>query len=97
MMKKTAIDIVLEGVSNSSISKEDAKILLDAINQKGSTQFIPVPYESPNTHHSPYRPGDIWYTTNTHTSGYSQVEGTTDNQPKTTLTTNTSSKIETEE
>ena len=87
-MERTAIDIVLEGVSNGSITNDDAKILLDAIKQKGSTQFIPVPYESPNPYHHPYRPGDIWYTTNTNTSGYSQAEGTTDNQPKTTLTTN---------
>ena len=33
-MGKTAIDIVLEGVSNGSITQEDAKILLEAINQK---------------------------------------------------------------
>ena len=80
---RTAIDIVLEGVSNGSITNDDAKILLEAINQKGSTQFIPVPYENPNPNTYPYRPGDVWYT-----SGYSQAEGTTDNQPKTTLTTN---------
>ncbi len=41
---KTAIDIILEGVSNGSITKEDAKILLDAINQKGGTTFVPTPY-----------------------------------------------------
>ena len=85
---RTAIDIVLEGVSNGSITFDDAKILLDAINQKGGTQFIPVPYENPNPYSPPYRPGDVWYTTNTHTSGYSQAEGTTDNPPETTLTTN---------
>jgi hypothetical protein len=32
-MDKTAIDIVLEGVSNGSITQEDAKVLLEAINQ----------------------------------------------------------------
>lgn len=31
---RTAIDIVLEGVSSGSITKEDAKILLDAILNK---------------------------------------------------------------
>ena len=66
-MDRTAIDIVLEGVSNGSISFDDAKILLDAINQKGGTQFIPVPYENPNPYSPPYRPGDIWYTTGTTT------------------------------
>ena len=66
---RTAVDIVLEGVSNGSITQEDAKILLEAINQKGGTTFIPVPYE-PNTtpYKPPYRPGDIWYTTNTTTT-----------------------------
>ena len=66
-MDRTAIDIVLEGVSNSSISKEDAKILLEAINQKGGTNFIPVPYREINTTpdwtYDPYRPGQPWYTT----------------------------------
>lgn len=85
---RTAVDIVLEGVSNGSITNDDAKILLEAINQKGGTQFVPLPYENPSPYHHPYRPGDIWYTTNRHTSGYSQTEGDTDNQPKTTLTTN---------
>ena len=85
---RTAVDIVLEGVSNGSNTNDDAKILLEAINQKGGTQFVPLPYENPSPYHHPYRPGDIWYTTNRHTSGYSQTEGDTDNQPKTTLTTN---------
>jgi hypothetical protein len=68
---RTAVDIVLEGVSNSSISKEDAKILLEAINQKGGTTFIPLPYEQPSypSYPSPpWKPGDIWYTTNTNTT-----------------------------
>ena len=65
---RTAIDIVLEGVGNGEITFDDAKILLEAINQKGSTQFIPVPYENPNPYFPPYRPGDVWYTTNTNTT-----------------------------
>ena len=65
---RTAVDIVLEGVSNGSITQEDAKILLEAINQKGGTQFIPLPYENPNPYSPPYRPGDVWYTTGTTTT-----------------------------
>ena len=66
-MGKTAIDIVLEGVSNGSITQEDAKILLEAINQKGGTTFIPVPYEQVNPYNPPYKQHDIWYTTSTTT------------------------------
>ena len=79
MMKKTAIDIVLEGVSNGSISKEDAKILLEAINK--SPEIVTAPYstgtitQKPDWIYDPNRPGQPWYT----------------------VTTNTSSKIETEE
>ena len=63
---KTAIDIVLEGVSNGSITNEDAKILLEAINQKGSTQFIPYQLYNPYQPYSPpYTVGDTLYTTNT--------------------------------
>ena len=66
-MDKTAIDIVLEGVSNSSISKEDAKTLLEAINQKAGTNFVPVPYREINTTpdwtFDPYKQGQPWYTT----------------------------------
>lgn len=90
-MSKTAIDIVLEGVSNGSITQEDAKVLLEAINQKGGSTFVPVPYReisTPDWPYDPYRTGQPWYTVTSHTSGYSQAEGTTDNQPKTTLTTN---------
>ena len=73
---RTAIDIVLEGVSNGSITFDDAKILLDAINQKGGTQFIPVPYENPYPNSYPYKLGDVWYTTNTNTT----TNATTDNK-----------------
>ena len=59
-MARTAIDIVLEGVSNGSITNDDAKILLEAINKPPQTVTV----------------------------GYIQSEGTTDNQLKTTLTTN---------
>ena len=72
---RTAIDIVLEGVSNGSITNDDAKILLEAINQKGSTQFVPVPYENPNPYSPPYRPGDFWYTTNTNTTTSDNTNG----------------------
>ena len=91
-MGRTAIDIVLEGIINNSISKEDAKILLEAINKPPQT--VTVPYntgtitQKPDWTYDPYRPGQPWYTVTSHTSGYSQAEGTTDNQPKTTLTTN---------
>ena len=64
---RTAVDIVLEGVSNGSITQEDAKILLEAINEKGGTTFIPVPYEPLNPYYPPYRQGDVWYTTGTTT------------------------------
>jgi hypothetical protein len=43
-MDKTAIDIILEGVSNGSISQEDAKILLEAINKPPQT--VTVPYNT---------------------------------------------------
>ena len=91
-MARTAIDIVLEGVSNGTISSADAKILLEAINKPPQT--VTVPYNTgtittkPDWIYDPYRPGQPWYTVNSHTSGYSHVKGTTDNQPKTTLTTN---------
>ena len=83
-MDKTAIDIVLEGVSNGSITQEDAKILLEAIIQKRDTTFAPVPYNSgtitttPDWMYDPYRPGSPWYSTNT--TGNSNI--------KTDLTTN---------
>lgn len=74
---RTAIDIVLEGVSNGSITQEDAKILLEAINQKGGTTFVPVPYEpiKINPHTPPYKPGDIWYTTNTTSDNKNDING----------------------
>ena len=81
-MGRTAIDIVLEGVSNSSISKEDAKILLEAINK--SHQTVTVPYntgtitQKPDWTYDPYRPGSPWYTvtstSNTNTSNNSNIK-----------------------
>lgn len=68
-MDKTAIDIVLEGVSNGSITQEDAKILLEAINKPPQTVTVPVPYNTgtitpkPDWTYDPYRPGQPWYTT----------------------------------
>lgn len=69
-MSRTATDIVLEGVSNGSITQEDAKILLEAINQKGDTSFIPLPYQpnpywtsNPDWTYDPNRTGQPWYTT----------------------------------
>ena len=91
-MKRTAIDIVIELIRTGSIPNDDAKLLLEAINKPPQT--VTVPYNTgtittkPDWTYDPYRPGQPWYTVNSHTSGYSQVEGTTDNQPKTTLTTN---------
>ena len=90
-MGRTAIDIVLEGVSSGSITQEDAKILLEVINQKGGNTFVPVPYREiniPDWTYDPYRPGQPWYTVTSHTSLNSQAEGTTNNQSKTTITTN---------
>ena len=66
-MARTAIDIVLEGVSNGIISNTDAKILLEAINKPPQT--ITVPYSTgtittkPDWTYDPYRPGQPWYTT----------------------------------
>mgnify|MGYP003646221535 CR=1 FL=1 len=75
-MIKTAVDIILEGVSNGSITQEDAKILLEAINQKGGTTFIPMLYEPNTTPYSPpSKPGDIWYTSNTNTSNTNKTNG----------------------
>lgn len=78
---RTAIDIVLEGVGNGSITNDDAKILLEAINQKGGTQFIPVPYENPNPYSPPYRPGDVNIPCNQGMFGTHQI------QPNTNTTT----------
>ena len=91
-MARTAIDIVVELIRTGSIPNDDAKILLEAINKPPQT--VTVPYSTgtittkPDWTYDPYRPGQPWYTVTSHTSGYSQAEGTTDNQPKTTLTTN---------
>ena len=66
---RTAIDIILEGAGNGSITQEDAKILLEAINQKAITTFIPVPYYPFNlyTPTPPYKNGDIFYITSANT------------------------------
>ena len=67
---KTAIDIVLEGVSNGSITNEDAKILLEAINQKSDTQFVLYqPYGLYQPYSPPYTVGDTLYTTDTNNNG----------------------------
>lgn len=89
---KTPIDVVIELLRTGSIPNDDAKILLEAINKP--PQIVTVPYNTgtittkPDWTYNPYRPGQTWCTATSHTSGYSQAEGTTDNQPKTTLTTN---------
>ena len=68
-MDRTAIDIVLEAVSSGSITREDAKILLEAINKPPQTVTVPVPYNTgtitpiPGWTYDPYRPGQPWYTT----------------------------------
>ena len=49
---KTAIDIVLEGVSNGSITNDDAKILLEAINKPPQT--VTVPYSTGTITTNPY-------------------------------------------
>ena len=91
-MARTAIDIVVELIRTGSIPNDDAKILLEAINKPPQT--VTVPYSTgtittkPDWIYDPYRPGQPWYTVTSHTSGYSQTEGDTDNQPKTTITTN---------
>ena len=91
-MDRTAVDIVIELIRTGSIPNDDAKLLLEAINKPPQT--VTVPYNTgtittkPDWTYDPYRPGQPWYTVTSHTSGYSQAEGTTDNQPKTTLTTN---------
>jgi hypothetical protein len=76
---RTAVDIVLEGVSNGSITQEDAKILLEAINQKGGTTFVPVPSEPHpplNPYNPPYTQPDIWYyTKNNQTTTSDNTDG----------------------
>ena len=72
---RTARDLVLELYKDDHITKEETDLLLDAINQKGGTQFIPVPYENPNPYSPPYRPGDVWYTTNTNTTTSDNTNG----------------------
>lgn len=97
-MNKTAIDIVLEGVSNGSITQEDAKILLDAFNQKPGVTYIPTTYPSnpywtsnPDWTYDPNRPGQPWYTT-------TGTDSTTyDTTNKTTTTSENLEKTKTEE
>jgi len=85
-MGRTAIDIVLEGVSNGSIAQEDAKILLEAINKPPQT--VTVPYntgtitQKPDWTYDPYRPGQPWYTVT------STSDANTVNNIKSKLTTN---------
>ena len=91
-MVKTARDLILELYKDDHITKGETDLLLDAINKPPQT--VTVPYNTgtittkPDWTYDPYRPGQPWYTVTSHTSGYSQAEGTTDNQPKTTITTN---------
>jgi len=79
---KTAIDIILDLVSSGTISNDEAKILLEAINEKGGTTFVPVPYNpgtittKPDWTYDPYRPGQPWYTvTSTGVSGTANDSG----------------------
>lgn len=62
---KTAIDIVLESVSNGSITHEDAKTLLEAINKQ------------PQIVYDPNRTNNPWYTS---TSTYTTTNAPTDNK-----------------
>ena len=72
---KTAIDIVLEGVSSGSITLDDAKILLEAINKP--PQIVSVPYNtgtptiSPDWTYDPNRTGQPWYSTSVSTTSES--------------------------
>ena len=71
---KTARDLILELYKDNHITKEETDLLLDAINQKEGTTFVPVPYNSetittsPDWKYDPYRPGQPWYTTGTATT-----------------------------
>lgn len=88
----TKAEIVQRLLNENRITAEEAVVLLQ---QSSGIQYIPYqpnPYwtSNPDWTYDPNRPGQPWYTTS-HTSGYSQPEGTADNQPKTTLTTNDNS------
>jgi hypothetical protein len=72
---RTARDLILELYKEDHITKEETDLLLDAIEQKGGTTFVPLPYEYPTTPYPPYRPGDIWYTTNTTTTTSDNTDG----------------------
>ena len=65
---KTARDLILELYKEDHITKEETDLLLDAIEQKGGTTFVPVPYEPINPYNPPYKQPDIWYTTGTATT-----------------------------
>jgi hypothetical protein len=65
---KTARDLILELYKEDHITKEETDLLLDAIEQKGGTTFVPVPYEPINPYNPPYKQPDIWYTTGTTTT-----------------------------
>ena len=71
---KTAIDIVLEGVSNGSITNDDAKILLEAINKPSQTVTVPYvdwtydPYNRPSWIYKPYEQPSWTITNNTDTN-----------------------------
>jgi hypothetical protein len=68
---KTARDLILELYKEDHITKEETDLLLDAIEQKGGTTFIPVPSEPHpplNPYNPPYKQPDIWYTTGTTTT-----------------------------
>ena len=67
-MSKTARDLVLELYKDNRITKEETNLLLDSINEKRGTTFVPLPYEQPYYPSPPWKPGDIWYTTNTNTT-----------------------------
>ena len=76
---KSAIDIVLEGVSNGSINQDDAKVLLEAINSR-EVQVVPytLPYQ-PTIPSQPYSNPGIWYTSdNTGTTAFNSQTTTQD-------------------
>ena len=65
---RTALDIVLELIEDGTLTAFDAKILIQAINKKTDTQFVPMPYKDytqPDWTYDPHRPGQPWFTTST--------------------------------
>jgi len=89
-MDKTARDLILELYKEDHITKEETDLLLDAINQKEGTTFVPVPYTpgtittKPDWTYDPYRPGQPWYTI----TSTSEANSVNDSNIKTKLTTN---------